>query len=192
MTRLRARRGTVQAWWSIPAAWGVLGRGAGTHLTSSSFRAFRFATRSPGGRRSCCVVLCCSSHQAPARGSEKKSWSMRQPPRRGRQFSHGTAVREIAEGFSVPEGQAKSEQAPIRRPPSRGGPLLRSAPSALFFWTVHGPFSFRARPKRIWGVHPAGQAPCGSKHPRGRRPAAHPRSPQGCHRPSRIKSDNPR
>ena len=25
-------------------------RGAGTHLTSSSFRAFRFATRSPGGR----------------------------------------------------------------------------------------------------------------------------------------------
>ena len=29
----------------------VLGRGARTHLTSSSFRAFRFATRCPGGRR---------------------------------------------------------------------------------------------------------------------------------------------
>ena len=32
--------------------WCVLGRGARTHLTSFSFRAFRFATRCPGGRRS--------------------------------------------------------------------------------------------------------------------------------------------
>ena len=32
-------------------------RAARTHLTSSSFRAFRFATRSPGGRRKCCVAL---------------------------------------------------------------------------------------------------------------------------------------
>ena len=35
--------------------WCVLGRGARTHLTSSSFRAFRFATRCPGECRSCCV-----------------------------------------------------------------------------------------------------------------------------------------
>ena len=42
-------------------------------------------------------------------------------------------------------------------PVARGGLLHRSALSALFFWTVHGPFSFRARPKRKWGVHcPAG------------------------------------
>ena len=33
-------------------------RGARTHLTSSSFRAFRFATRCPGGRRNCCLALC--------------------------------------------------------------------------------------------------------------------------------------
>ena len=32
----------------------VLGRGARTHLTSSSFRAFRFATRCPGGCRGRC------------------------------------------------------------------------------------------------------------------------------------------
>ena len=32
----------------------VLGRGARTHLTSSSFRAFRFATRCPGIRRGRC------------------------------------------------------------------------------------------------------------------------------------------
>ena len=33
-------------------------RGARTHLTCSSFRAFRFATRSPSGRRNCCLALC--------------------------------------------------------------------------------------------------------------------------------------
>ena len=44
-------------------------------------------------------------------------------------------------------------------PVARRGPLHRSAPSALFFWTVHGPFSFRARPKRKWGVHPRWTSP---------------------------------
>ena len=36
-----------------------------------------------------------------------------------RTIRHGSAVTEIAEDPSVPEGQPKSEQAPIRRPPSR-------------------------------------------------------------------------
>ena len=35
-----------------------------------------------------------------------------------RTIRHGSAVTEIAEDPSVPEGQPKSEQAPIRRPPS--------------------------------------------------------------------------
>ena len=83
-----------------------------------------------------------------ASGSEKRSNSMRQPPRRRSTIRHGTAVPKVVEESSVPEGGPKSEQAPIRRPPSRGGPLHRSALSAFFFWTVHGPFSFRARPKR--------------------------------------------
>ena len=40
----------------LPSRGGWCGghRGARTHLTSSSFRAFRFATRCPGGRRSRC------------------------------------------------------------------------------------------------------------------------------------------
>ena len=61
-----------------------------------------------------------------------------------------------------------------RRPPysNFARPCRVAAKSVLFFWTVHGPFSFRARPKRKWGVHPAGQAPCGSKDSRGRRTAA--------------------
>ncbi len=40
---------------------------------------------------------------------------------------HGTAATRIAEEHSVPEGKPKSALAPIRRPPSRGGPLHRSA-----------------------------------------------------------------
>ena len=57
----------------------VLGRGARTHLTSSSFRAFRFATRYPGGRRGLCFradVHIRPLHQFPrgtASGSEKRS-----------------------------------------------------------------------------------------------------------------------
>ena len=38
-------------------------------------------------------------------------------------------------------------------------------PSALFFWTVHGPFSFRARPKRKWGVHPRWTSPLAGASP---------------------------
>ena len=61
-----------------------------------------------------------------------------------------------------------------RQPPysNFARPCRVAAKSVLFFWTVHGPFSFRARPKRKWGVHPAEQAPCGSKDSRGRRTAA--------------------
>ena len=57
----------------------VLGRGARTHLTGSSFRAFRFATRYPGGRRGLCFradVHIRPLHQFPrgtASGSEKRS-----------------------------------------------------------------------------------------------------------------------
>ena len=77
--------------------WCVLGRGARTHLTSFSFRAFRFATRYPGGRGSLyhtrpkafrvpvgADALIGPLHQLPrgmASGSEKRSCSMRRPPR---------------------------------------------------------------------------------------------------------------
>ena len=53
----------------------VLGRGARTHLTSSSFRAFRFATRCPGGRRGRCLYR--QLPRGTASGSEKRSSSMR-------------------------------------------------------------------------------------------------------------------
>ena len=84
-------------------------RGARTHLTSFSFRAFRFATRCPGGRgglyqradvgirpygrtmafrvpvgADALIGPLQKPHQPPASGSKKGSWSMRRPPRQGR------------------------------------------------------------------------------------------------------------
>ena len=83
----------------------VLGRGARTHLTSSSFRAFRFATRYPGGRRGLCFRADAHIrplHQFPrgtASGSEKRSWMYPGHPRaegfpKGRAFPSLTAARD--------------------------------------------------------------------------------------------------
>ena len=85
-----------------------------------------------------------------------------------RTIRHGTAVTRIAEESGVPEGQAKLEQAPIRRPPSRGGPLHRSAPT-LFSLDRARPVSLLARQKRNGGCIPLDKPPCGSRIPRGRR-----------------------
>ena len=54
---LRARLGLLR-FLQLPSrgGWRSGHRGARTHLISSSFRAFRFATRCPGGRRSGCLV----------------------------------------------------------------------------------------------------------------------------------------
>ena len=61
----------------LPSRGGWCGscRGARTHLTSFSFRAFRFATRCPGGRRGRCLYR--QLPRGTASGSEKRSSSMR-------------------------------------------------------------------------------------------------------------------
>ena len=55
---------------------------------------------------------------------------------------------------------------------SAEGHCTGARPSGLFFWTVHGPFSFPQVGKENGGCIPAGQAPCGSRIPvaAGRRP----------------------
>ena len=88
------------------------------------------------------------------------------PSATGRQLQ--TCRREKRARRQAKIGACTDPPTPVARRHERAGARL----SGLFFWTVHGPFSFRARPKRKWGVHPAGQAPCGSKDSRGRRPAA--------------------
>ena len=155
MTCRRARRGAVETRQRIPAARCVLGRGARTHLTRSSFRAGQpAAAKREAGQ--------CDDH-----------------PDKAGTIRHGTAVTGIAEENSVPEGRAKSAQAPIRRPPSRGGPLHRSASKRFFSSTGRGAFSFWRNQKENGGRIPAGPAPCGSRIPRGRHRGGPSPLPQG-------------
>ena len=94
-------------------------------------------------------------------------------PRRCRHHPPRDSSHDLAEDDSVPEGKPKSALAPIRRPPLRAeGHCTGARPSGLFFWTVHGPFSFPQVGKENGGCIPAGQAPCGSRIPvaAGRRP----------------------
>ena len=105
----------------------------------------------------------------PARNSQRQRKEKQRPcvnhPDNLRTIRHGSVTTGIAEENSVPEGQAKSEQALIRRPPSRGGPLHRSAPSAFLFGPCTARFSF-GKTKEKWGVHPGWTSPpCGSRDP---------------------------
>ena len=105
------------------------------------------AEREAGQMRSCTPTT--SAPSATGRQLEKSQKSIACPKAGPNRRLHRSAAPRRAEGHCT-----------------------GARPSGLFFWTVHGPFSFRARPKRKWGVHPAGQAPCGSKDSRGRRTAA--------------------
>ena len=84
-----------------------------------------------------------------ASGSEKRSSSMRQPPRRRRHHPPRDASIDLVEESSVPEGQAKSEQAPIRRLPCARRATAPERAKRFSLWTVHGPFLFWQ--DQIWG-----------------------------------------
>ena len=69
-------------------------------------------------------------------------------PRRPGHYPPRDGSIDLAEGDSVPEGQPKSEQAPIRRPTSRGGPLHRSAHKRLFLFHRARRILFLGKTKR--------------------------------------------
>ena len=99
-------------------------------------------------------------------------------PRRGLHHPPRDGSIDLAEDCSVPEGQAKPKQAPIRRPPSRGGPLHRSAPKAIFSLTPGAAHSlFVKNKKRMGGAPPWEQPLAGADTPEAavRRPASLPR-----------------
>ena len=152
-------------------------RAARTHLTSSSFRAFRSATRCPGScrglyqtrQKAVGVPIGADAHIGPLprlpstakpAAAKREAIQCDDHPDKVGTIRHGTAVTAIAEDPSVPDGKAKSKQAPIRRPPSRAeGHCTGARPSAFFSSTGRGAFSFWARPKREWGAHPCGNSP---------------------------------
>ena len=121
----------------------VLGRGARTHLTSSSFRAFRFATRCPGGRG--------SLHQLPS--TAKPAAAKREAPQCDdhpddlRTIRHGTAVTNLQKGKACPKaGQNRRlhRSADPRRAEAR---TRRSASKRSFLLDRARPVSLLARPK---------------------------------------------
>ena len=150
----------------------VLGRGARTHLTSSSFRAFRFATRYPGGRRGLCFradVHIRPLHQFPrgtASGSEKRSRdnamttpTTSAPSATGRQLQ--TCRREKRARRQAKIGACTDPPTSVARRRERAGARL----SGLFFWTVHSPFSFPQEGKENGGCIPLDQPPAGAESP---------------------------
>ena len=157
----------------------VLGRGARTHLTGSSFRAFRFATRYPGGRRGLCFradVHIRPLHQFPrgtASGSEKRSRdNAMTTPTTSAPSATGRQLQKSQKSIACPKaGQNRRlhRSADPRRAEAR---TRRSASKRSFLLDRAQPVFFSTRGKRKWGVHPAGPAPCGSRSPRGRRTAA--------------------
>ena len=76
---------------------------------------------------------------------------MRRPPRRPPHHPPRDGSIDLVEENSVPEGEAKSAQAPIRRPPSRGGPLHRSAPKRPFLLDRARPVFFSAKTEKKMG-----------------------------------------
>ena len=131
------------------------GRGAKPHLTSFSFRAFRFATRCPGPRRSCCLALCCNSHQPPISGSENRRSVYPRHPRaegfpKGRAFPSLTAARDCQPS---PAGGRRS--APAQTDPPRHFFLFHRARRIFFLMSQ----------KENGGRIPHGQCP-----PAGARP----------------------
>ena len=152
----------------LPSRGGGCGgrRGARTHLTSFSFRAFRFATRCPGIRRSCCVGPCCNSHQPPASGSENRRSMYPKLPR--------------AKGF--PKGQAfpsltSTRKCQLSPAGGRRSALAQTDPPNIFSFPPGAAHFLFDVSKRKWGVHPRWTSPPGgSQTPEAaaRRPAFSP------------------
>ena len=138
----------------------VLGRVARTHLTSSSFRAFRFATRCPGVRRSCCVSPCCNSHRPPASGSEKRSSRYPRLPR----------AKSLPKGQAFPSLTAARDSQPSPAGGRRSAPAQTDPPNIFSFPPGAAHFLFDVS-KRKWGAHPGWTSPLAGASP--------PRPPSG-------------
>ncbi len=141
-------------------------RGARTHLTSSSFRAFRFATRCPGGRRSRCSSspLLKPSSTTGQRQRKEKQLNATTTPTPSAPSATGQQLEKSQKSIACPKAS------PNRRlhrsaDPRRAEGRCTGARQALFSLDRARPVSLLARQKRNGGCIPAGQAPCGSRNP---------------------------
>ena len=129
-------------------------------MTRFSFRAFRFATRCPGGRG--------SLHQLPS--TAKPAAAKREAPQCDdhpddlRTIRHGTAVTNLQKGKACPKA-GQNRRLHRSADPRRAEGHCTGARQALFSLGRARPVSLLARQKRNGGCIPAGQAPCGSRNP---------------------------
>ena len=137
-------------------------RVARMHLTSSSFRAFRCATRCLGG----CGGLCRLPLTSRPAAAEREAVRCDNHPDDLRTIRHGMAATGIAEEYSVPEGKSKSEQAPIRRLPSARRATAPERVQAIFSLPPGAAHSlFVKNKKRMGGAPPWERPPGGSQSP---------------------------
>ena len=122
-------------------------RVARTHLTSFSFRAFRFATRCPGGRRSCCIpMLRLSSTTGQRQRKEKLDVSLTSP---GQKIPQGQRV-------SVPDCRKGQPTFPRRRQEVCAG-ADRPAEAFFLFGPCTARFSFGKTKREMGGALPSYQ-----------------------------------
>ena len=150
-------------------------RGARTHLTSSSFRAFRFATRSPGGRGGLHQL---PSTAKPAAAKREAAQCDNHPDEVGT-IRHGTAVSISQKIVACPKVGPNRRLHRYADPRCARRATAPERAQAIFSLPPGAAHSlFVKNKKRMGGAPLWEQPPWREPDPRGRRPAA-PISPGG-------------
>ena len=101
-----------------------------------------------------------------AEGAERGADQMRScTPTNLAPSATGRQSQESQKRIACPKTRPNRSRHRYADPRRAEGNCTGARPSRLFFWTVHGPFSFPQDGKENGGCIPAGQAPCGSKCP---------------------------
>ena len=110
--------------------------------------------------------------RSEAERAEREAGQMRScTPTQDAPSATGQQLQESQKIIACPKASPNRSRHLYADPRRAEGHCTGARLSGLFFWTVHGPFSFRPRPKRKWGVHPRWTSPLREQNP--------PRPPSG-------------
>ena len=118
-------------------------RGARTHLTSSSFRAFRFATRCPVLAEAVALALAAAFINHRPAAAKIGAGCIPVLPRAG----------GFPKGRTFPSLTSTRERQPSPAGGRRSAPAQTDPPKRFFSLDRARPVSLLARPKEKWGVH---------------------------------------
>ena len=162
-----------------PALGEAFGPGkSGIHPASLFAAAGRWSMRAPAKSQRNSLCECPGERVAKRNARKEKLVKCVFAPRRGRHHPPRGGSTDFAEGPSVPEGKPKSALAPIRRPPCARRATAPERAKRPFLLDRARPVFFSGKTeKKMGGASWLDKPPCGSRHPRGRRPAAPPHPP---------------